>query len=61
VMVSSIDRSASANAAGATTFLLYDAWLMLGGVVVDCLKESESRRSGADTDSSTTPLSREQS
>ena len=38
VMVSSVDRSASALAAGASSFLHYDAWLMLGSVVEDLVK-----------------------
>jgi CheY-like chemotaxis protein len=37
VMMSSVDRQAEAMAAGADSFLLYDAWLMLGGVVQDLL------------------------
>jgi len=38
VMVSSIDRTESARNSGADSFLLYDAWLLLGGVVDDHLK-----------------------
>jgi DNA-binding NtrC family response regulator len=33
VLVSGIDRADAARAAGATKFLLYDEWLMLGSVV----------------------------
>jgi DNA-binding NarL/FixJ family response regulator len=39
VMVSSVDRGNSALAAGASSFLHYDAWLMLGSVVEDLVKE----------------------
>ena len=43
IMVSSVDYHTEALAAGADSFLLYDAWLMLGGVVADSLKNSDSR------------------
>jgi DNA-binding NtrC family response regulator len=43
IMVSSVDYHTEALAAGADSFLLYDAWLMLGGVVADNLKNSDSR------------------
>ena len=43
VMVSSVDYHDEAVAAGANSFLLYDAWLMLGGVVADNLKDSDSQ------------------
>jgi DNA-binding NarL/FixJ family response regulator len=38
IMVSGIDRSAVAKAAGATTFLHYDNWLMIGSVVEQHLR-----------------------
>ncbi|MDO8545215.1 MAG: response regulator [Opitutaceae bacterium] len=37
VMVSGIDRSEPARAAGATSFLNYDEWLRLGAVVADII------------------------
>ena len=37
VMVSGIDRTVEAVAAGATAFLNYDAWLRIGSVVADLL------------------------
>jgi DNA-binding NarL/FixJ family response regulator len=42
VLVSGIDRTAEAKAAGATTFLNYDAWLRIGTVVADLLGHVES-------------------
>lgn len=36
-MVSSTERSEEATKAGANAFLLYDSWLMLGGVVADTM------------------------
>jgi DNA-binding NarL/FixJ family response regulator len=54
VMISSVDRAREAEAAGADAFLLYDAWLMLGGVVADLLKKSGSRQPWAETDSTAT-------
>ena len=42
IMVSGIDRSAAARAAGASAFLHYDEWLCIGSVV-----EAHLRASGA--------------
>ena len=53
VMISSVDRSSEAAEAGADSFLLYDAWLMLGGVVADLLKRSGSRQPWVEKDSTT--------
>lgn len=39
VMVSSIDRTEAALAAGADSFLLYDEWLRIGSVVKDLLEK----------------------
>jgi DNA-binding NtrC family response regulator len=44
IMVSSIDRSASAQAAGATKFLPYDGWLRLGAEVEEALDEEKRAR-----------------
>jgi DNA-binding NtrC family response regulator len=41
VMVSGIDRTAEAIAAGATFFLNYDEWLRIGSVVAGLLEFSE--------------------
>jgi CheY-like chemotaxis protein len=49
VMISSVDRASEAKAAGADGFLLYDAWLMLGGVIADLLKRG-SRQPWGDLD-----------
>ena len=43
IMVSSVDYSHEAVEAGATSFLHYDAWLRLGGVVEDVLKDAGTR------------------
>ncbi|HUR56521.1 MAG TPA: hypothetical protein VM029_02345 [Opitutaceae bacterium] len=43
VMVSGIDRTQPALAAGADRFLLYDEWLRIGTVVQQLLAERESR------------------
>lgn len=43
VMVSGIDRSAEALAAGATAFLSYDEWLRIGSVVEEQMKERGER------------------
>jgi CheY-like chemotaxis protein len=43
VMVSGIDRTGPAKAAGADSFLLYDEWLRIGTVVQDLIM----RRNGA--------------
>lgn len=40
VMVSGIDRAKEAREAGANTFLSYDAWLRIGSIVDDLLRES---------------------
>lgn len=37
IMVSGVDRTAAAMAAGATAFLEYDRWLMLGSLVEEIL------------------------
>ena len=42
IWVSGSDHSALAAEAGASAFLLYDEWLLLGGVVADALKQSSS-------------------
>ena len=39
IMVSSVDRAEAARSAGANAFLLYDEWLMLGGLVADHLQK----------------------
>jgi CheY-like chemotaxis protein len=41
VMVSGMDRSKDALAAGANTFLNYDAWLRIGSVVAALLPEEK--------------------
>ena len=51
IMISSVDRAREAEEAGADAFLLYDAWLMLGGVVADWLKKSGSRQPCAEAES----------
>jgi CheY-like chemotaxis protein len=51
IMVSSAEKTESARNAGADGFLLYDAWLLLGGVVADHLKETGSRKPWADAES----------
>jgi DNA-binding response OmpR family regulator len=43
IMVSSVDYSREAIEAGATSFLHYDSWLMLGGVVEDVLNRPGSQ------------------
>jgi CheY-like chemotaxis protein len=43
IMVSSVDYSREAIEAGATSFLHYDAWLVLGGVVEDALNRPGSQ------------------
>jgi DNA-binding NarL/FixJ family response regulator len=43
IMLSSADRRAEAIAAGASSFLPYDAWLMLGSVVADLLPVASSQ------------------
>jgi DNA-binding NarL/FixJ family response regulator len=43
VMVSGIDRTQPALAAGADRFLLYDEWLRIGTVVQELLAERESQ------------------
>jgi response regulator RpfG family c-di-GMP phosphodiesterase len=43
VMVSGIDQSAEALAAGATAFLRYDEWLRIGLVVSEAMSPSGSR------------------
>jgi CheY-like chemotaxis protein len=42
VWVSGSDHSQAAMAAGASCFLLYDEWLMVGGVVDDLLQNNPS-------------------
>lgn len=42
VMVSGVDRSQEAIAAGANTFLNYDAWLRIGTVVAELLPRKRS-------------------
>jgi hypothetical protein len=42
IMVSGIDRSAAARAAGATAFLHYDNWLLIGSVVEEHLRKSDA-------------------
>ena len=37
VMVSGVDRTAAAQAAGATAFLLYDEWLRIGTLIGDLI------------------------
>jgi hypothetical protein len=44
VMVSGIDRTGPALAAGADRFLLYDEWLMLGTLVKDLLESPRPPR-----------------
>jgi CheY-like chemotaxis protein len=44
VMVSGIERSALALAAGADRFMLYDEWLRIGTLVKDLLAERRPRR-----------------
>ncbi len=40
VMVSGMDRRTAARTAGATSFLCYDEWLLLGNAVADAMKTS---------------------
>lgn len=47
IMVSGIDRSAVASAAGATAFLHYDEWLRIGSVVEEYMR-SDNTSSAAD-------------
>ena len=42
IVVSGVDRSAAVTAAGATAFMNYDEWLMLGAVVENALKEKKA-------------------
>jgi DNA-binding response OmpR family regulator len=42
VMMSSVDQTEVAVNAGASSFLHFDAWLMLGSVVADLIKDSGS-------------------
>ena len=46
VMVSGIDRTGEAVAAGATRFLLYDEWLRIGTVVAELLNCDTAARAG---------------
>jgi PleD family two-component response regulator len=43
VMMSGIDRSKGAAEVGATTFLHYDQWLLLGSVVANLLEKSPEK------------------
>jgi CheY-like chemotaxis protein len=46
VMMSSVNRAAAATEAGATTFLPYDAWLLLGTVLDELLRTTVSKDVG---------------
>lgn len=46
VMVSGLDRSKEAVAAGATCFLSYDAWLRIGTVVSELLTPGDEKTDG---------------
>ncbi len=54
VMVSGIDRSKPAIAAGATAFLSYDEWLRIGSIVASLLPPPPPGKSDPPTDRSTT-------
>ncbi len=58
VMVSGIDRSQVAVAAGATTFLNYDAWLRIGSVVADLLARApmDSQPNAAEPPAPSSPV-----
>lgn len=47
VMVSGIERSAPALAAGADRFMLYDEWLRLGSIVQELLARGRSAQASA--------------
>lgn len=55
VMVSGIDRSQLALAAGATSFLNYEAWLRIGTVVAEILAEKEKPASSQDQSGAMAP------
>lgn len=48
IMVSGYDRSERARAAGATSFLHYDAWLQIGTVVAEAMDAARTRTDAAD-------------
>jgi len=48
IVVSGVDRSESVLAAGATGFLKFDEWLMLGNVVTNALGDSPPGEAKAD-------------
>lgn len=54
VMVSGLDRSQEAMAAGATCFLSYDAWLRIGTVVAELLSSGAEKSA---TDATASPVS----
>lgn len=53
VMVSGVDRSREAAAAGATCFLNYDAWLRIGTVVAESLGHGTPEVTGRNGDTPT--------